>query len=176
MLIECKINHKQLKTHLLLDLPLHLQEKKKLMSKVLKVIKFLTIIIFLIVILTVYAKLPEKTLLFISDLTVTKESFFYITLILFFVINFLFSALSWLYSKTKTSDSKRQSLREWLTSLPVAINFYIIFLVAYIGELNEPAGGAAESYKYLLYLGPLLIVVWLIAFAKIILTPAIKSD
>ena len=49
-------------------------------------------------------------------------------------------------------------------------------MVAYIGELNEPASGAAESYKYLLYLGPLLMIVWIIAFAKIILTPAAKSD
>ncbi len=146
------------------------------MSKVLKVIKFLSMIIFLIIILTVYAKLPENTMLFIGDLMTTKQAFFYITLIMFFIINFLFAALGWLYSKSKTNKLKQKQLREWLVSLPVAINFYIIFIVAYIGELNDRAAGGADSFYYLLYLGPLLIVVWLIAFAKIMLTSSSESN
>lgn len=146
------------------------------MSKVLKVIKFFTMIIFLIIILTVYAKLPENTLLYVNDLMTTRETFFYVTLILFFLINFLFSALGWLYNKSKTNDPKKQNLRDWLISLPVAINFYVIFMVAYIGEINDLASGGSESYFYLLYLGPLLIVIWIIAFAKILLSPSVKSD
>ncbi|MGB3466080.1 MAG: hypothetical protein WBA74_12455, partial [Cyclobacteriaceae bacterium] len=123
----------------------------------------------------VYAYLPEQTALFVDNIVIDKAVFFYASLILFFLINFLFSALGFLYNRAKEPNAKKQSIRDWLLSLPVAINFYMIFIIAYIGVINNGNAFDPGTYGYLLYLGPLLLVVWIVAFAKILLTPAAEA-
>jgi len=134
------------------------------------------VIIFLIILLSAYAYLPENTSLYIDDIVVSKAVFFYSTLIIFCLINFLFSTLGWLYKKAKTNDLKKTNIREWLLSLPVPINFYLIFIVAYIGVINNSQSTDADSYFYLLYLGPVLVVVWVLAFAKILVSAGANTE
>mgnify|MGYP001799359052 FL=1 len=138
------------------------------MSKVLKIVKFLTVFVFLITLLSVYAFLPKEVSLFINDMTVEKQTFFYGVLILFCLLNFLFSSLSWFYKRIKESDPKKKHLKEWTVSLPVPINGCLIFIVAYIGIMNNADSVNPSSYAYLLYLGPLLLVIWIAAVFKIL--------
>ena len=139
------------------------------MNKVLKILKFLTVVLFLITILSVYAFLPREVSLYIGDLQVSKEYFFYASLILFCVLNFLFSSLAWFYQRIKEENPKRQQLKDWLTSLPVPINGYLLFMIAYIGIINNPESVNPDSYAYLLYLGPVLVVIWVVAVIRILM-------
>ena len=141
------------------------------MNKVLRIIKFLTIVLFLITILAVYAFLPMEVSLYIDNIVVSKETFFYTVLILFCILNFLFSSLAWFYKRLKAKDAKKQSIQDWTVSLPVPINWYIIFIVAYIGMINNTESVDVGSYTYLLYMGPLLVIIWVVAFVRILIQP-----
>jgi hypothetical protein len=48
----------------------------------------------------------------------------------------------------------------WFAALPVVVNFYICFLVGFLGVLNNPSNIQFSSYEYLNYLGPILLLVW----------------
>ncbi len=146
------------------------------MDKVLKVVKLLSLIIFLIVLLTIYAYLPKITALHVSGLETSKETFFYGALALFSLVNFLFSVLSVLFKKRKASTAKAESLRSWFLSVPIMFNFYLIFIVAYIGIINNADSINPSSYFYLVYLGPILVIGWIAVLIKVLFTKEIETS
>jgi len=137
------------------------------MDKVLKIVKLLSLILFLVTLLTVYANLPKITSLFVNELEMTKETFFYSTLIIFSLVNLLFAILKNIFSKVKAGTDKKEKVRSWFLSLPVMFNFYLIFMIAYIGIINNTSSIDPSGYFYLIYLGPVLVLIWTAAFFKI---------
>ncbi len=122
-------------------------------------------IIFLGVFLFVYAYLPLDVRLYFIDTSLNKETFFYIILGLFLLINLLFTILILLYKNIDlTSQSARkQNLITWVTTLPVMLNLYLTFMVGYIGILNNASNFQGNNYGYLNYLGPILLIGWISA-------------
>ena len=141
------------------------------MKKVLRVVKFLTVLLFLITLLSVYAFLPDEVSFQMYDITASKQSFFYYTLIFFCLLNFLLSSLSWFYKRIEEPNYKKRLLKEWVISLPIPVNAYATFVIAYIGIINNAESVNPDSYAYLLYLGPLLVIGWGVALLKILFRP-----
>ena len=135
------------------------------MSKAVRVFLFFSIIIFLGVFLFVYANLPKEVAIVPGQISIEKDMFFYTMIILFVVINLLFTIISILFKNLKVSNlsDRKQMLRTWFISLPVMLNLYITFSVAYLGVLNNPANFESGAYNYLNYLGPILLIGWIFA-------------
>ncbi len=133
------------------------------MRKLLRVLLFFTIIIWLGFFMFVYAYLPKDVILLPDQLTVTKDNFFYIAITLFLVVNFLFTIVAGMFKQLKSARStqRSQDLRTWFVSLPIMINLYLAFSIGSLGVMNNPSNFEGSFYGYLNYLGPILLVGWI---------------
>lgn len=137
------------------------------MLKVVNFVKLLSIILFLGILLLVYAYLPimvqldpEQT---ISP--IQKESFFYAFVAAFVVVNLVFIGFQRLFEKQVDSIA----LKAWVRGLAFVVNLYFTFIVGFIGVINNQQHVSAEGFAYLNYLGPFLLVVWLIGLVYMVL-------
>ena len=141
-----------------------------------KVLKFLTtasIIIFLVVILVVYAFLPDPSgLLYNKEgyrlFNVSKNTFFYVTLFIFIllqVILFLFNKIILTNHRTIIM----QHIETWFLGMRLAINLFIILLLVFIGLANNAIDFEFSSIIYLPYLAPMIVIIWLLALPVFII-------
>ncbi len=139
------------------------------MIKTVNFLRFLSIVLFLIILGLVYAFLPitvqltEET----NQLTVHKSSFFYYTIAFFLVVN-LFVTLMTAILKPLLMRKGGDELTAWFNSLSFVINIYFTLLVGFVGVLNNQTHVSISSYAYLNYLGPLILASWIIGFFYLI--------
>jgi hypothetical protein len=131
------------------------------MLKAVNFVRLLSILFFLITLSLVYAYLdPVVKLSIDADAsTIHRTNFFYFGAALFFLIN----SFLWILLKIMAPliEHKYGELSAgWFAALPVVVNFYICFLVGFLGVLNNPSNIQFSSYEYLNYLGPILLLVW----------------
>lgn len=140
------------------------------MSKVFRVLRFFSVIIFLGVLMFVYAYLPKDVVLSFIDNTINKETFFYIVLGLFVLVNLLFTVVVILNKNLSIGGTsvKKQNLINWVTSLPVMVNLYLTFMIGSIGIINNANNFQGSYYSYLNYLGPILLFSWILALIFIL--------
>jgi len=108
------------------------------MSRVFSAIRFVTILILLVVLLFTYASFPEKVGLYSNQDgdpagLISRNTFFYITLLLIVLINGVFIALINLVKKGKRNALRYKEAKVvWLHGMISLINaFFIVSLVFY---------------------------------------------
>ena len=135
------------------------------MLKAVNFVRLLSIVIFLGTLSIVYAYLdPVVSFSLETDMpTMHRTYFFYLSSLIFLVINIFF----WLLIKILSPKiAQRFGLLTagWVAALPVVVNFYICFLMGFVAVLNNASSLQLSNYAYLNYLGPILLMIWMIVY------------
>lgn len=129
-----------------------------LMIKAIKVLNRISVLLFSAIFLLVYAYLPIAVDLGVEGLgQLHKQNFFYYFFGAFMVINILLRVTTNMETK-----NLKEELLSWIRSIVFIVNFYLTTLVGFIGVLNNTNHINPESFAYLSYLGPTLLVIWVI--------------
>lgn len=130
------------------------------MLKVVNFLKFLSIVLFLGILLLVYAYLPVMTNLTLdsTDLRLRKEYFFYFGIGVFVVVNLFFLGFQKLYE----SHISNLEVRAWVRGLGFVVNIYLTLIIGFIGVINNTTHLDPSGFAYLNYLGPFLIFSWVV--------------
>tara|TARA_B100000941_G_C28112325_1_gene353926 strand:+ start:64 stop:501 length:438 start_codon:yes stop_codon:yes gene_type:complete len=131
------------------------------MLKAVNFVRLLSIAFFLGTLSVVYAYLdPVVSFSVETDMpTMHRTYFFYLISLIFLIINIIL----WLFIKIMSPKiSQRFGLLSagWVAALPVVVNFYICFLIGFLGVLNNASSLQLSNYTYLNYLGPTLLMIW----------------
>ena len=131
------------------------------MLKAVNFVRLLSIAFFLGTLSVVYAYLdPVVSFSIETDMpTMHRTYFFYLISLIFLIINIIL----WLFIKIMSPKiSQRFGLLSagWVAALPVVVNFYICFLIGFLGVLNNASSLQLSNYTYLNYLGPILLMIW----------------
>ncbi len=131
------------------------------MLKAVNFVRLLSIAFFLGTLSIVYAYLdPVVSFSVETDMpTMHRTYFFYLGAFIFLVINIAL----WLLIKIMSPKiAQRFGLLSagWVAVLPVVVNFYICFLIGFLGVLNNASSLQLSNYAYLNYLGPILLIIW----------------
>ncbi len=138
------------------------------MIKVVGIVKFLSIVLFLGILGLSYAYLPVKTAVLPDsrDILIDRGTFFYMAAGFFTFVNIIFSYLSRTLWKKMSAGP---SVQAWLLLLTPVVNIYLAMLVGFVAVLNNPIDIPPASYSYLNYLGPILIMAWLVGLIVVFL-------
>ena len=132
------------------------------MLRAVNFVRLLSIVIFLGTLSLVYTYLDPVVnfSLEIDRFTLHRTDFFYVSALIFLVINIFL----WLLIKIVAPKiAQRFGILSagWFAVLPVVVNFYICFLIGFLGALNNTSSLQLASYAYLNYLGPILLTIWM---------------
>lgn len=138
------------------------------MIRIIKLLYAVSVLVFLVVLLYIYAFLPDQVGIYFNALgepiwQITKAAFFYATLGVFVLTN----GLILLYKNLSKSDDamrKWQTFSDWLSGLSLIINVTCIFSVLFIGMYHNAEHFDITNYIVLVYLGPALLVGWIFWF------------
>ncbi len=139
------------------------------MIKVFSGYTLLSIILFLIALLVVYAFLPGTVgILFYDDgshlYDISRNSFFYGSLIIFLFIQLLFYLFITAVVNKKFSSSGGAALSVWFRGMVLAINFFLILMIIFTGLANNADDYTYSSILFIAYAGPAIIFIWLLLF------------
>jgi hypothetical protein len=153
-----------------------------------KLIQIISVVIFLGVLIIVYAYLPQEVG-FSQDRSgllihqISKEYFFYGMLTMFVISNVLCiglgKALEHLPTRTATSGggtvhfnaATKNAVIGWIKSFSFILNAVFIFGLMYIGILNNIESIKINNFGFFLFVGPVLVVIWLLMLVFILLRP-----
>lgn len=136
------------------------------MLKVVNLVKVFSAIIFLGTLSWVYAYMPIMVKMDEEGVTqVHKENFFYGGIILFVVINAIILFIQNILNKRVSSEL----LKSWVGGFTFVFNLYLSFIIGFLGVLNNATHIPPSNYYYLNYLGPILILAWLIVLIFLVL-------
>ena len=93
-----------------------------------------------------------------SRLLVNREHFFYGSIIFFILLNIFLIALERMIGPL----IKKEEVRAWIKGLAVVLNFYLACMVGSLGVFNNANDFLPGSYAYLNYVGPILIIIWIV--------------
>ncbi|WP_439481532.1 DNA topoisomerase IV [Cyclobacterium plantarum] len=141
-----------------------------------KVFYFLSIGLFLFLLLYVYAALPEFATYVVNEAgmplkQVSKDSFFYGTVALFLVYNLLLIIPAKLIEmKINVSlkrlfpvgDPYRDKMLSWIYSFIGILNIATAVLVFYIHSLSNQNEISSSEFSFFFYLAPVLMLVWVL--------------
>ena len=128
------------------------------MIKAVKILNLFSTLLFGAVLLVVYAYLPISVDLNAWGMdAVHKQSIFYYAIGGFVVVNFLLRIVTKVGVK-----SLRPLLQSWIGLIIFVLNFYFTTLIGFIGVWNNATHVAPSSYAYLNYIGPVMIIFWLV--------------
>ncbi len=155
------------------------------MIKFIKFFQILSIIAFLPVLIFVYSYLPEQIILTSDRLGylgsfISREIFFYSVLFLFAISNLLCISLGRALKQLPARQSitgtavfynqaSKEGIIAWLKSFCIILNSLFIFGTVYIGMLNNDEANQGTQYNFLLYIGPILVLIWFLLFVFIII-------
>lgn len=127
------------------------------MLKAVKVLNRISVILFVIVLLTSYAYMPISVHMIIEEIgDLHKQTFFYYAVCSFLVINILVRII--LHFGIKNLE---ESLQAWITSLIFIFNIYQIFLIIYIAVWNNQGHIDPSYFSGFTLIGPVLLVAWI---------------
>ena len=135
------------------------------MIKIVGIIRALSIVLFLITLGLVYAYLPVtvKVLPNQVDLMLHTSSVFYYAVAFFVVIN-LFTWRLVRLTNPLLLLKRVDVVTAWFNALVPILNVYFSMIIAYMGVLNNPLSVSAQGFAYLNYIGPVLLLIWLVMF------------
>jgi hypothetical protein len=146
----------------------------------LKIFKFLWVIsalIFFAALLLSYAFLPENVAVSASERGIpeefiSKETFFYIALAVFVVINLLGSAFLRILNGVSSSsgmyfrsENFKENITSWFAGFVGIVNIFLATGGTYIALFNNQGDYQIGQFNWLIYLAPVLLLlslVWLV--------------
>ncbi len=146
------------------------------MQRILKFTRLLSIILFLGVLLFVYAYLPEQVGIDADaqnefSTFIDKEVFFYVAVTIFLLVNIIFVVFANLMQMLKVSsdgffrsDEFKESIHNWFISFGLVINLFLISVVAFIGFFNNADYYNIASFSAFAYVGQAMIFIWIVLF------------
>ncbi len=137
------------------------------MLRVVNFLKFLSIALFLGILLLVYAYLPVMVKLSLEEqsLQLHKEHFFYYAIGVFVVINIF---LLFIQQKTEPLIPTLYA-QAWARAAAFVINIYVTLLIGFIGVINNTNHLDPSSFSYLNYMGPIIIFSWLVGLIYLLM-------
>jgi len=140
------------------------------MAKLVGVFWFFTLLLFLLFLFYGYAGAPEELSLGFGQpgqYLISKGMLFYLGAGLFFLVNIS----CYLGAKLmKLRFQKRQIfyyLRQWLRGFAGISNIFLTFLLLFISMYNSSESFNLSRYEFLVYVGPILLIGWLILLVVI---------
>lgn len=142
------------------------------MHRIITLVRYLTSFAFLGVLLFVYAYLPEQVGISANAADqpsnfVTREFFFYTTILTFIFVNLLFifggKLLGVLPVSAKSffvTENFKSNIISWFRGLGIIINIFIISVVAFFGFFNNADYYHISNFSVFAYGGQLLIILW----------------
>ena len=128
------------------------------MIKAVRVLNLFSTFLFAIILLLVYAYLPISVDLNLQGIgNMHKQDFFYNAIIVFLVFNILIR----LVVKVGLRNLPSQLLA-WISLIILIVNVYFTLLIGFIGVWNNSTHISPSSYAYLNYMGPILLIIWVI--------------
>lgn len=126
------------------------------MVKAIKVFNSISVLLFSVILLLVYAYLPIMVDLNVEGVKdVHKQTFFYYAFGTFVVVNIVLRL-----GVTLGSRNLSENLAAWIRAILFIVNFYLASMIGFIGVLNNTGHINPSSYAYLNYLGPLFLTIW----------------
>lgn len=135
------------------------------MNRFLKFFITVSIIVFLVTLIVVYAFLPDPAGILFNENGLTihetpKNTFFYSALFLFVIsqiILILFKRGVMFKMKLKFSN-----IITWFQGFHLSVNLFIILMLTFIGLANNAVDYTFSSIQFISYLAPLLVIAWLV--------------
>ncbi|WP_436516470.1 hypothetical protein [Ekhidna sp. To15] len=128
------------------------------MIKAIKVFNSISVLLFSVILLLVYAYLPimvDMNIEGVKDLH--KQTFFFYAFGSFIVINIIIRM-----GATLGSRNLKEDLAAWIRAILFIVNFYLASMVGFIGVINNTGHINPSSFAYLNFLGPLFLLIWVI--------------
>ena len=157
-------------------------------SRLSKVFYFLTTVFFIAAFLYIYALLPEKisyevTTGEIPTNQISRDTYFFISLALFVVLNLLIIVPAKMIENQagrrfrkvfRIGDPFRDHMIAWIYSFSGILNINLIIMAFFILRINNLSGIGSGLIGFVFYLAPLFFLIWIV-FLFIILGKKIKK-
>lgn len=144
------------------------------MSRMIKFIWLVSIFLFLVILLWVYAYLPAQVGVMANpggaaDTFISKNIFFYLSIGMFLLVNgvlfvmhkMLMPASLHAYRRNPVLSPKealRADLASWMFGFAAALNIFFILGIYFLSVFNNPEGLELAYYGVLVFAGPVLII------------------
>ena len=114
--------------------------------------------IFVGILSLVYANMPISVDLNAFSLpNIHKQQFFIYAIIAFCVVNAVLRLpLDYLFKGLKSE------VYAWILAIVCVLNLYLTFIMGFVGSMNNNNAVEARDFIYLNFLGPLLVVAWIV--------------
>jgi len=147
-----------------------------------KAFHLLSVLLFVFLFMYIYASLPENVAYQIDDRgfpleSITRDSFFYIGIIVFLFINFLLIIPAKLIDKQATFNLKRlfpkhepftDHMLGWFYSFGAILNITIAIIALHIHGINNQQELTSADFNPFYYMVPIFFIVWIIALFVIL--------
>ena len=145
------------------------------MIKVLKFFTIVSILIFLMAVLVVYAFLPDPSgLLFNSDggsiVEASKNTFFYSILFIFVIIQILYIVFNQT-TLIRKEGSHNKLISTWIQGMILSINLFIILMIVFIGLANNSVDYSFKSIRFIAFVAPSIVILWLLTLPFFLFIP-----
>lgn len=135
--------------------------------KIKNAIRIISIIVLAVVFFISYAGLPEQVLLMLDKAGnpiwyVSKNYFFYGTLILLVIVNISIYLLALLMNNSIDRVSK--VIAQYLMLLSIVANIFFSVAITFIGILNGKENFDYSTFAPFIYLSLGLFIIWLLSF------------
>ncbi|MBR9997967.1 MAG: hypothetical protein KFF73_03305 [Cyclobacteriaceae bacterium] len=139
------------------------------MIKILRVFTTFSIIVFLAVLLVVYAFLPDPAGIVFTDkgnviYEISRNTFFYMFAGGFLLFQLTFFLFNTLVSKNRFKTAGRYGLAAWFRGMFLAVNIFFILLILFYGFANNAISYSYSSVLFMGIAGPVILVIWLLLF------------
>lgn len=140
-----------------------------------KVFHFISVLIFVLSFLYIYASLSEVVAYQLDEnggflKSVPKETFFYTGIILFILLNVLMITPGKLIENQSTPNLKRifpkgdkmsDFMLAWIYSFVGIINISLMIMTLFVHSINNQNEISSGQFSIFFYLVPILIVIWI---------------
>ncbi|UII19063.1 hypothetical protein [Fulvivirga ligni] len=149
-----------------------------MITRLIKAVWFVSLIVSLGVLLYVYASLPQDVIYKLDEFgnpagEFSRETFFYLSLLILVVANFSLYTVS--RSLQYRDESIKQIMTSWQLSFAMVLNFFFGVIWNFLSLVN---GGEHYEYThsgYLIYVALGVIALWVIALPVILLVKKFSS-
>lgn len=124
--------------------------------KIFKAVWFLSVLVVTGVFFYVYASLPETVLIseLETEMSISREALFYLTLIILTLINFMVLIFAKLYRPSS------EDLVTWFYGQIICLNVFFVIVLCYVSLFNSQEKFDYERLGVIIYGSIGLIVIW----------------
>jgi hypothetical protein len=146
------------------------------MNRSIRFTRNISILTFLGLILFVYAYMPQDVKIWSDEIDsvthfISKETFFYSSIIIFIAINLIFIAVSNLIDMLPVStgsflntETFKAYMVGWMCGLGVMINLFFMAAISFLGFFNNADYYNVSNFSLFAYIGQFLIFIWILLF------------